>query len=237
MPIKLYTKSQCALQNLSFSQPRPSTDTNTQTQWSDLRTTGFTASKILGLSRSLREGNIIVEKSHLRAFLVAWNVLDINFPSLDATKQAKLIRDMVVRQLGAVEKEATSGDGMDTISTARTEIDVDIEEYFQKLFPERPSEPLSKANKRLVRQRQLKTLITQAEKLKKRKREEEAEDDDTATHKDGVTAISMEDDESELTMEPIALSTPEKTALTIQKLERKRKLEALGSKHKKRRYL
>ena len=178
-----------------------------------------------------------MNQRHLRAFLVAWNALETNFPNLDATRQAKLIRDMVVCQLGAVEKEAIGDDEMDTISTARTKIDVDVEEYFHKLLPERPSEPLSKVNKKLVRQRQLKSLITRAEKLKKRKREEEAENDDTTTHTDGVTAISMDDDESELNMEPIVLSTPEKTALILQKLGSKRKLEAFGSKHKKRRYI
>ncbi|KEQ75316.1 hypothetical protein M436DRAFT_79729 [Aureobasidium namibiae CBS 147.97] len=110
-----------------------------KTQWPDLRATDFTARKINDLFQFLRQGNILVQKSHLRAFIVAWNVLDANFPSLDATKQAKLIRDMVVSQLGAVGKEATDGDEMNTISTARTKIGVDVEEYFQNLFPESPS--------------------------------------------------------------------------------------------------
>jgi hypothetical protein len=48
--------------------------------------------------------------------------------------------------------------------------------------------------------------------------------------------VHFDDDESELNMEPIALSTAEKEALTLQKLERKRRLEALGSKQKRRRY-
>lgn len=146
---------------------------------------------------------------------------------------------MVVCQLGAVEKEVT-GDREKMVTTPRMKADGGTQkEYAQALSPASPSKILSKTHKRWVRQRQLKGLITQAEKLKKRKRkrEEEAENDDTATHIDGVTATSMDDDESEITMEPIVLSTPEKTALTLQKLERKRKLEALGSKHKKRRYL
>ena len=144
---------------------------------------------------------------------------------------------MVVCQLGAVEKEVT-GDREELVATPRVKTDGGTKkEYAQTLSPASPSKLLSKANKRLVRQRQLKSLITQAEKLKKRKREQEPENDDTSTHTDGTTATSMDVDESEITMEPIVLSTPEKTALTLQKLERKRRLEALDSKHKKRRYI
>jgi hypothetical protein len=68
----------------------------------------------------------------------------------------------------------------------------------------------------------------QTNKLEKRKRELQDEHDATATF--------MDDDESEVKMEPVRLSAAEKEVLTLQKMERKRKLEALDSKQKRRRY-
>lgn len=187
------------------------------------------------MAQVLRRGHILVEKHCLRAFLVAWRVLNVNCPSLDAAGQVKLIRDMVVGQLGGVEKEVTASDDNNEKvgTTPRTKTDTTMQLHSSRS----PSKPLLKAHKKLALQCQLKTLISQTMKPAKRKRDEELENDETATHKDGVIATGMDDDKSEITMEPIVLSTPEKTALTLQKLERKRKLEALASKHKKRRYL
>ena len=146
--------------------------------------------------------------------------MDVNFLSLDVTGQAKLIRDMVVCQLGLVEKEVIGDEKV--IATPRTTMGIrSSQEFMQTHSPGSPFKLLFKTHKRWVRQRQLKTLISQAKKPEKRKREEEPENDD----------------QEELSMEPIALSAAEKEALTLEKLERKRKLEALASKHKKRRYL
>lgn len=140
------------------------------------------------------------------------------------TGQAKLIRDMVVCQLGSIGKEVAIGENE---KTPRTKTDTDL----QVLSPGSPFKLLFKTHKRWVRQRQLKSLISQTKKPEKRKREEETEKDDTAIHE--------HDDEydQELSMSPIPLSAAEKEALTRQKLERKRKLEALASKQKKRRYI
>lgn len=140
---------------------------------------------------------------------------------------------MVVCQLGSVEMKAT-GNGEGPVTTSRTRADAEL---VQTLSPGSPSKLLLKAHKRWARQRQLKTLISQAERLKKRKREDKAENDDTATQLDVEMVTHTGDDESELNMEPIVLSTPEKEALHLQKLERKRKLEALALKQKRRRYL
>jgi hypothetical protein len=146
---------------------------------------------------------------------------------LDVTGQAKLIRDMVVCQLGAVEQKAMVHDDENTVGTPRTKTSVDL----QTLSPGSPFKLLFKTHKRWARQRQLKSLISQTKKPEKRKRQEEPENDDTAIHE--------HDDESnqELSMSPIPLSAAEKEALTRQKLERKRKLEALALKQKKRRYI
>jgi hypothetical protein len=173
-----------------------------------------------------------VEESYVRAFLVAWKVLDVNFPSLDVTGQAKLIRDMVVCQLGPVEKEVVAGDDEKAVTPPRTKTAADSNKgNIQMHSPGSPFKLLFKTHKRWARQRQLKSLISQTKKPEKRKREDESEHDDTAIHE--------HDDEydQELSMSPILLSTAEKEALTLQKLERKRKLEALASKQKKRRYI
>jgi hypothetical protein len=136
---------------------------------------------------------------------------------------------MVVCQLGPVEKEVAATEDEKLITTPRTKTDVDVKrEYVQTFSPGSPFKLLFKTQKKLARQRQLKTLISQTKKPEKRKKEEEPEHDDTA--------VQLDDDESELNMEPIALSAAEKEALTLQKLERKRRLEALGSKQKRRRY-
>jgi hypothetical protein len=148
---------------------------------------------------------------------------------LDVTGQAKLIRDMVVCQLGTVEKDVVATEDEKVVTTPRTKTDGGVNKEYAQTFSSRsPFKLLFKTQKKWARQRQLKTLISQTKKPEKRKREEETEHDDTA--------VQLNDDESELNMEPIALSVAEKEALTLQKLERKRKLEALGSKQKRRRY-
>jgi hypothetical protein len=181
------------------------------------------------LAQVLRQGKVIVEERCLRAFLVAWKVLDVNFPSLDVTGQAKLIRDMVICQLGPIEKEVMASESENLTTNSRTKTDAGVnKEYAQTLSSKSPFKLLFKTQKKWARQRQLKSLISQTKKPEKRKREEEPERDDTDAQ--------LDDEESGLNMEPIALSAAEKEALTLQKLERKRKLEALASKQKRRRY-
>ncbi|KAI4752819.1 hypothetical protein E4T52_14979 [Aureobasidium sp. EXF-3400] len=198
-----------------------------KTLWPDLQKTEFTAYEVYNLAQVLRQAKVSVETRCLRAFLVAWKVLDVNFPSLDVTGQAKLIRDMVVCQLGAVEKGVMAGDDKKTVGTPRTKTGADL----QTLSPGSPFKLLFKTHKRWARQRQLKSLISQTKKPEKRKREEEPENDGTAIHE--------HDDEynQELNMSPVTVSAAEKEALTRQKLERKRKLEALALKQKKCRYI
>lgn len=147
-----------------------------------------------------------------------------------------MIYDMVVCQLGAVEKEVPGDDEKETISTPRAKTDADVKEYLQTLSPGSPFKLLFKTHKRLARQRGLRSLITQAEKLKKRKREEENENDDAAARMDNNKATA-DDEDSEFDMKPVVISTPEKKAMTLEKLERKRKLEALASRQKRRRYV
>jgi hypothetical protein len=134
---------------------------------------------------------------------------------------------MVVCQLGSADKEVMAGENEKLVTPPRTKIDV----HLQTLSPGSPLKLLFKTHKELARQRQLKSLISQTKKPEKRKREEELENDHTATYEDG------EESNQELNMSPITLSAAEKEALTLQKLERKRKLEALASKQKKRRYI
>jgi hypothetical protein len=139
---------------------------------------------------------------------------------------------MVVCQLGPVEKEVMAGDDEKTVVTPRTKTAADSsKEHAQMQSPGSPLKLLFKTHKRWARQRQLKSLISQTKKSEKRKREVESEQDDAATHE--------QDDEYNqgLSMSPIPLSAAEKEALTRQKLERKRKLEALALKQKKRRYI
>jgi uncharacterized protein (DUF2132 family) len=145
------------------------------------------------------------------------------------TGQAKLIRDMVVCQLGPVEKEVIAAEDQKLVTTPRTKTNAGVKkEFIQAPSPGSSFKLLFKTQKKWARQRQLKTLISQTKKPEKRKRDEDSEHNDTAAE--------LDDDESELNMEPIALSAAEKEALTLQKLERKRRLEALGSKQKRRRY-
>jgi hypothetical protein len=141
---------------------------------------------------------------------------------------------MVVCQLGPVEKEVVAGDDEKAVTPPRTKTAADSNKgdvHLQTLSPGSPLKLLFKTHKELARQRQLKSLISQTKKPEKRKREEELENDHTATYEDG------EESNQELNMSPITLSAAEKEALTLQKLERKRKLEALASKQKKRRYI
>jgi hypothetical protein len=147
---------------------------------------------------------------------------------MDATGHAELARDMVVSQFGCVEKEVTTNDHEKTI-TPRAKMDIDEDkENTQTLSPGSPFKLHFKTQKKWPHQRQLNTLILKTKKLEKRKRGVEDEHDSPVAH--------LDDDDSEVRMEPILLSTAEKEALTLEKLERKRKLEALGSKQKRRRH-
>jgi hypothetical protein len=169
-----------------------------------------------------------VEESHLRAFLVAWRIFNIIIPSMDATDQVELARDMVVSQLGCAEKEVTINDDEKTI-ILRAQMDIDEDkENSQTLSPGSPSKLHFKTQKKWPHQRHLNPLILRTKKLEKRKRGVEEEHDASST--------TIDDDDSELIMSPVQLSAAEKEVLTLQKLERKRKLEALGSKQKRRRY-
>jgi hypothetical protein len=169
-----------------------------------------------------------VEESHLRAFLVAWRIFNISIPSMDATDQVELARDMVVSQLGCAEKEVTTNDSI-KLDTLPIQMDIDEDkENTHTLSPGSPSKFYFKTQKKWPHQRQLNTLILRTKKLEKRKRGVEKEHDASST--------TMDDDDSEVTMSPVQLSAAEKEVLTLQKLERKRKLEALGSKQKRRRY-
>lgn len=190
------------------------------------------------MAQVLRQANIIVEARYLRNFLVAWKASGVDFWRVDVTRQAKLVRDILACQLGVAEKGATTSGDQDgkVDATPRTKKG---KEEAQTLSPGNPTNLLSKTHKKGARprQHQPKSPISSTKKSEKRKREEELENDDTATQTDDATAASMDNDESELNMEPITLSAPEKEAITSQKLERKRKLEALASKQKRRRYL
>jgi hypothetical protein len=147
---------------------------------------------------------------------------------MDVAGKAELARDMVVCQFGRGEKEGTTNDSL-KLDTSHTKMDIDEDkENTETLSPGSPFKPLSKTEIRWAHQRQLKTLISQTNKLEKRKRGVEDKHD-------GI-AITMDADELEVKMEPVQVSAAEKEVLTLHKLERKRKLEALGSQQKRRRY-
>ncbi|THY28279.1 hypothetical protein D6D01_03948 [Aureobasidium pullulans] len=203
--------------------------------WRDLRKTDFVACEIYAMAQVLRQGKVVLEYRLLRAFLVAWKVLDVNFPSLDSTGQAELIRDMVLCQLGPVKKQDTPAVNREITTPAQKKTDAGINKEAnssirsvktQTLSPGSPFKLLFKTQKKWARQRQLKTLIPQAKKPEKRKRELEDED--------GCIDTVDEELSEGVQMEPTPVSTPEKKALIRQKLERKRKLEALASKSKRR---
>ncbi|THW68991.1 hypothetical protein D6D19_08658 [Aureobasidium pullulans] len=205
--------------------------------WRDLRKTDFAAYEIYDMAQVLRQGKVLLEYRLLRAFLVAWKVLDVNFPSLDSTGQAELIRDMVLCQLGPVKEQTTPVVDNEITTPARKKTDAGVNKEAhssilsaktQTLSPGSPFKLLFKTQKKWARQRQLKALISQAKKPEKRKREIEDED--------GCIDTVDEELSEGVQMEPTPVSIPEKKALIRQKLERKRKLEALASKSKRRRF-
>ncbi|KAI5202345.1 hypothetical protein E4T39_04746 [Aureobasidium subglaciale] len=95
----------------------------------------------------------------------------------------------------------------------------------QILSPASPFKLLFKTQKKWARQRQLRALISQSKKPKKQ-----------GIERDDMEIKLSKDDlpEEDLKREPITVSAAEKKALGRQKLERKRKLEALSLKAKKR---
>ncbi|KAI5238944.1 hypothetical protein E4T42_08847 [Aureobasidium subglaciale] len=233
----------------------------TDTLWPDLE---FDHHDIYDVAQILRQDGIVLELRLLRLFFVAWDYFPLG--------QAKLIRDMVLDQLGPVQKPDVTVNNNELAIAARAKPDA-VEKKFdcandetwstpkqtpctktvesgtasftakkngspnkQKLAPTRhnrsqalsprsPFKLLFKTQKKWARQRQLKALVSQSKKPK-----------DKQVRRESMEIKLSKDDrlEEELKMEPVTVSAAEKKALTRQKLERKRKLEALTFKAKKR---
>ncbi|KAI5275017.1 hypothetical protein E4T47_01887 [Aureobasidium subglaciale] len=228
--------------------------------WPDLE---FDHHDIYDVAQILRQDGIVLELRLLRLFFVAWDYLppgqakyiqEMVLDQLGPVKKPNVTVDSNELAIAArakpdaVEKKsdcANDETGSNPKQTPRTktvesgtasitqkngspdkqEITPTRHNRSQILSPGSPFKLLFKTQKKWARQRQLKALISQSKKPKSKQVRRESME----------IKLSKDDHYEEgLEMEPVTVSAAEKKALTRQKLERKRKLEVLALKAKKR---